>query len=95
VFEISKAGLRDFWRQRFSTVLLKSLWKRGTNSAQHAINTVVDAVCTKMKQFFHSWSEIKNIKTRVWKEFVELKSSICLKAAGRYNNRRKFRFNTI
>jgi hypothetical protein len=75
--------------------LLKSLWKRPTNSAQHAINTVVDAVCTKMKQFFHACSEIKNVKTRVWKEFVELKSSICMKAARRNNNPRKFHFNTI
>jgi hypothetical protein len=37
--------------RKFSTVVLKTLWKLALNSAHRQINTVLDAVCTRMKHF--------------------------------------------
>jgi hypothetical protein len=38
-----------FDEEKFSTVVLKSLWKRRIESAYRAANTALDTICTKMK----------------------------------------------
>jgi hypothetical protein len=35
------------------------MWKRRINDARTAINIALDAVCTKMKHFFHAFAQNK------------------------------------
>jgi len=48
---VVKATLKNLLG-KFSTVVLKTLWKLALNSAHRLINKVLDAVCTMMKHFF-------------------------------------------
>ena len=63
-------------RAKFSTVVLKSLWKRGIRSAYTAINTEVDAVCTKMKQFFRKSMEIKIVNSLLFDKNLPVRENL-------------------
>jgi hypothetical protein len=54
-------GIR-FAREKFSTVLLKSLWKREIKNTDTPKNTELGAVCTKMEHFFTYARKTKVLK---------------------------------
>jgi hypothetical protein len=82
-------------RYKFSTVLLKSMWKRGIENAHLQINTELDAVCTKMKHFLFT-DGCKTIRYRSLVQETRRNEKSNYSGSGRENkNQREYFFNTI
>ncbi len=65
-------------RAKFSTVLLKSMWKRRIKNAYALKNIELDTVCTKMKHFFINSCATKNLKAYLCTEHAKNIKLICL-----------------
>jgi hypothetical protein len=90
-----KAMACDFARVTFSTVLLKSLWKRRIEEAHTAINIALDAVCTQMKHFFHAFAQYKMLR-HLFSDENRSAGKIDLQGnSGRKRKTEEFSFNTI